>query len=32
MIDPLERWWVLPDGVLFAGAQSFWFGTPVIAP
>jgi hypothetical protein len=32
MIDPLERWWVLPDGVLFAGVQSFWFGTPVIAP
>ena len=26
--DLLERFWVVPDGVIYAGVQSFWFGTP----
>lgn len=25
--DRLERFWVVPDGVIYAGEQSFWFGT-----
>lgn len=28
MTDQLEAWWVVPDGIVYAGAQSFWFGTP----
>ena len=27
--DVLERFWVVPDGVIYAGVQSFWFGTAV---
>jgi hypothetical protein len=27
--DMLERFWVVPDGVIYAGVQSFWFGTAV---
>jgi len=26
--DRLERFWVVPDGVIYAGVESFWFGTP----
>jgi hypothetical protein len=26
--DMLERFWVVPDGVVYAGEQSFWLGTP----
>jgi hypothetical protein len=26
--DFVERVWVVPDGVIYAGIQSFWFGTP----
>jgi hypothetical protein len=32
LTDRLERFWVVPDGVIYAGAQSFWFGTATIAP
>jgi hypothetical protein len=27
LTDRLERFWVVPDGVIYAGEQSFWFGT-----
>lgn len=27
--DMLERFWVVPDGVIYAGEQSFWFGTAI---
>jgi hypothetical protein len=30
--DMLERFWVVPDGVIYAGVQSFWFGTPEPGP
>jgi hypothetical protein len=30
--DWLERMWVVPDGVIYAGLESFWFGTPTVAP
>jgi hypothetical protein len=30
--DWLERAWVVPDGVIYAGVQSFWFGSPTVAP
>lgn len=29
LTDMLERFWVVPDGVIYAGYQSFWFGTAV---
>ncbi|HEX2765822.1 MAG TPA: hypothetical protein VHR55_04195 [Candidatus Limnocylindria bacterium] len=29
LTDRLERFWVVPDGVIYAGEQSFWFGTAV---
>ena len=29
MTDQAERFWVVPDGVIYAGEQSFWFGTAV---
>jgi len=29
LTDRLERFWVVPDGVIYAGVQSFWFGTAV---
>lgn len=29
LTDRLERFWVVPDGVIYAGEQSFWFGTPI---
>jgi hypothetical protein len=29
LTDRLERFWVVPDGVLYAGEQSFWFGTAI---
>jgi hypothetical protein len=30
MTDELEGYWVVPDGVIYAGRQSFWFGVPVV--
>ena len=27
--DMLERFWVVPEGVIYAGEQSFWFGTAI---
>lgn len=30
--DMLERFWVVPAGVIYAGEQSFWLGTAVIGP
>lgn len=30
--DMLERFWVVPDGVIYAGVQSFWFGTAEAGP
>lgn len=30
--DMLERFWVVPDGVIYAGVQSFWFGAPSAGP
>ncbi len=30
--DYVEGMWVVPDGVIYAGQQSFWFGTPTVAP
>jgi hypothetical protein len=32
MTDPPERFWVVPDGVIYAGEASFWFGTPTFGP
>jgi hypothetical protein len=29
LTDRLERFWVVPDGVIYAGEQSFWFGTAI---
>ena len=29
MTDMLERYWVVPDGVIYAGEQAFWFGTAI---
>jgi hypothetical protein len=26
MTDQPEAWWVVPDGIVFAGVASFWFG------
>jgi hypothetical protein len=28
--DFVERMWVVPDGVIYAGVESFWFGSPTI--
>lgn len=30
--DMMERFWVVPDGVIYAGVESFWFGTPETGP
>ena len=30
--DQRSGFWVVPDGVIYAGRQSFWFGTPTVAP
>jgi hypothetical protein len=30
--DFVERAWVVPDGVVYAGVRSFWFGSPTEAP
>ena len=30
--DFVEGVWVVPDGVILSGVQSFWFGTPTLAP
>ena len=27
--DMVEAMWVVPDGVIYAGVQSFWFGTAI---
>jgi hypothetical protein len=29
--DRLEGFWVVPDGVIYAGVQSFWFGSAQVA-
>jgi hypothetical protein len=29
LTDVVERFWVVPDGVIYAGEQSFWFGTAI---
>jgi hypothetical protein len=29
LTDRLERFWVVPNGVIYAGEQSFWFGTAI---
>ena len=30
--DGLEGMWIVPDGVIYAGVQSFWFATATVAP
>lgn len=30
--DFVEGMWVVPDGVIYAGVESFWFGSPTVAP
>ena len=30
--DFVEGMWVVPDGVVYAGVESFWFGSPTVAP
>jgi hypothetical protein len=30
--DFAEGVWVVPDGVIYAGVESFWFGSPTVAP
>jgi hypothetical protein len=30
--DVVEGVWVVPDGVIYAGVESFWFGSPTLAP
>ena len=30
--ERLEGMWVVPDGVIYAGVASFWFGSPTVAP
>ena len=30
--DFVEGVWVVPDGVIYAGVESFWFGSPTVAP
>jgi hypothetical protein len=32
MSDRLEAFWVVPDGVIYAGAHSFWFGAATTSP
>lgn len=27
MTDQVEAWWVVPDGIVFAGVRSFWFAS-----
>ena len=29
MTDLIDQFWVVPDGVIYAGEQSFWFGTAI---
>jgi hypothetical protein len=29
MTDQPSRFWVVPDGVIYAGERSFWVGTAV---
>jgi hypothetical protein len=31
LTDRLERFWVVPDGVIYAGEQSFWYGAAQVA-
>ena len=31
MTDPPEAFWVVPDGVIYAGEHSFWFGVAEVA-
>ena len=30
--DRLEGMWVVPDGVIYAGVRSFWFGASTVTP
>ena len=30
--DMVEGMWVVPDGVIYAGVQSFWFGAAATSP
>ena len=30
--DFVQDMWVVPDGVIYAGAESFWFGSPTLDP
>jgi len=30
--DFAEGMWVVPDGVIYAGVESFWFGSPTVGP
>jgi hypothetical protein len=30
LTDSFEAFWVVPDGVIYAGVQSFWFGTALM--
>lgn len=32
LYDFVEGVWVVPDGVVYAGVESFWFGSPTVAP
>lgn len=32
LTDQPEQFWVVPGGVIYAGEQSFWFGTPTFGP
>jgi hypothetical protein len=27
--DQVEKWWVVPDGLVYSGVQSFWFGAAI---
>jgi len=31
MADQMEAFWVVPEGVIYAGVQSFWFGAAQVA-
>jgi hypothetical protein len=30
--DMVEAWWIVPDGVIYSGVQSFWFARASTAP
>jgi hypothetical protein len=30
--DFVEFMWVVPDGVIYAGVESFWFASPTVSP